>query len=997
MAKDTYHGPLERVDPCCWRIPKSYKEGMRVDGLIFADDRLIQTVIKDQAPEQVANVAFLPGIQVASLAMPDIHWGYGFCIGGVAATDPEEGGVISPGGVGYDINCLSFESQILHSFGYARSIGEMAGSWQAADLACYGLKTGKQESTPVDLWFAQEPRAPVLRVTTEAGDEIRATADHPFFTPAGMVKLGQLHAGDTVAVSPFRGVPYEPPSDEVIVSEEDVVACLERFGKGSRGQAALQILNVLKRRNLLPLRYSSPALPHLCKLLGFVLGDGNIHFQTATTKGVVFFSGHGEDLESIRADLQAIGVQPSRIYQRQRQHAIHNGYAVYTFERQEEWVKVGSSALAILLACLGAPVGRKAEQDYTTPGWLEKAPLWQKRLFLAALFGAELSKPSTITGHDMLFNPPALGMNKRNEYAGSGRKFLQTISRWLEAFGVATQNLIEEPSRPALDGPPTVRLRLILSGRIDSLLNLWSRISYEYNRERHGLAALAVQYLNHKKRVLEQRENAAREAVALRDQGVPAGEIYRRLTQPFVNRRFLERSLYGGRKAEARIGTRFPTFTEYCRTASEGLCRDGMVWEKIASIGPVEHAGPVYDFSVRHDDHNFVANGFVVSNCGVRLVRSNLFYREVKHHLRELIDSLFKAVPTGAGRSGKYHFDKRELNRVLGEGSPWLRGRDLATQTDIDHTEAAGMLTGADPDLLTDLALKRGTDQCGTLGSGNHFLEVQVVDHVFDEEAAGIMGLEKDMVCVMIHSGSRGLGYQVCEDSLTSLRRVPEKYGISLPDRQLACAPAESAEGQRYIAVMRAAANFAWCNRQLLMMQAREVFAKVFGRTWQELQMNLIYDVCHNIAKLEEHTVDGKKKRLWVHRKGATRAFPPGHPEVPALYRGIGQPVIIPGDMGRASWVLVGQPGSMERTFGTTCHGAGRVMSRTAAVRATGNRRIDKELEAVGVIARAQSRKGLAEEQPKAYKNVDEVVDVVDGAGLSKKVARMRPIGVIKG
>src|SRR5262249_6163098 len=331
------------------------------------------------------------------------------------------------------------------------------------------------------------------------------------------------------------------------------------------------------------------------------------------------------------------------------------------------------------------------------------------------------------------------------------------------------------------------------------------------------------------------------------------------------------------------------------------------------------------------------------------------------------------------------------------QGVRYLKGRGLATQGDIDHCEAEGVLDGADPSLVSEQAMKRGEEQCGTLGSGNHFLEVQVVDHVFDEEAARVMGLEKDMVCVMIHSGPRGLGYQVCDDALTQLRRVPEKYGIHLPDRQLACAPATSPEGQRYIGAMRAAANFAWCNRQLLAMQAREVFAKFFGKSWQELAMNLIYDACHNIAKLEEHTVGGRQKKVWVHRKGAPRAFPPGHPEIPSIYRGIGQPVIIPGDMGRASWVLVGQPGSMERTFGTTCHGAGRVMSRTQAVREAGNRKIDKELEAMGVIARAQSRKGLAEEHPRAYKNVDDVVEVVDQANLSKKVARMRPIGVIKG
>lgn len=384
-------------------------------------------------------------------------------------------------------------------------------------------------------------------------------------------------------------------------------------------------------------------------------------------------------------------------------------------------------------------------------------------------------------------------------------------------------------------------------------------------------------------------------------------------------------------------------------------------------------------------------------NCGVRLCRTNLFYREVKNHLTKLIDALFKNVPTGVGRSGRFSFKGKDMTRVLDEGSSYLTSRDLATPGDIDFTEARGHLEGADPAAVSDHAKTRGQEQCGTLGSGNHFLEVQVVDAIFDDEAASVMGLEKDMVCVMIHSGSRGLGYQVCDDSLMNLRKAPEKYGIELPDRQLACAPVNSSEGQHYIAAMRAAANYAWCNRQLLMWQAREVFADVFGQSWQSMQMNLIYDVCHNIAKLEEHTVNGVKKKVWVHRKGATRAFPPGHPEVPAIYRKIGQPVIIPGDMGRASWVLVGQPGSMERSFGTTCHGAGRAMSRTQALKEAAGRRIDKELLAKGVIARAQNLKNLAEEQPKAYKNVDDVVDVVHQAGLSKKVARMRPIGVIKG
>lgn len=384
-------------------------------------------------------------------------------------------------------------------------------------------------------------------------------------------------------------------------------------------------------------------------------------------------------------------------------------------------------------------------------------------------------------------------------------------------------------------------------------------------------------------------------------------------------------------------------------------------------------------------------------NCGVRLVRTNLQFSDVQPHLRRLVEELFKQVPTGVGRSGKYKFDRKELKQLMRVGSSYLLRRDLAEPSDIENTEARGLLEDAEPDWVSDHALDRGAEQCGTLGSGNHFLEVQVVDAIHDEAAAAVMGLAQGQVCVMIHSGSRGLGYQVCDDALLQLRGVPEKHGIRLPDRQLACAPVHSSEGQKYLGAMRAAANFAWCNRQLLMWQAREVFASVFGRSWQELQMSLIYDVAHNIAKFEEHEVHGKKKKVWVHRKGATRAFPPGHPELPDRYRKLGQPVIIPGDMGRASWVLAGQPGSMTQTFGTTCHGAGRAMSRTAAVRDAQGRRIDQELEGKGVIARARSWKGLAEEQPAAYKDVDLVVDVVHEANISKKVARLRPIGVIKG
>ena len=384
-------------------------------------------------------------------------------------------------------------------------------------------------------------------------------------------------------------------------------------------------------------------------------------------------------------------------------------------------------------------------------------------------------------------------------------------------------------------------------------------------------------------------------------------------------------------------------------------------------------------------------------NCGVRLLRSNLVFQDVQPHLEKLIAELFRQVPTGVGRGGKYHFSHDELRTLMQSGPQALEHRGLALARDIQFTEALGHLEDAKPDYVSDRALDRGHDQCGTLGAGNHFMEVQVVDRICDEEAARVMGLEQNGVCVMIHSGSRGLGYQVCDDALRALRDVPHEYGIDLPDRQLVCAPIDSPQGEKYLGAMRAAANFAWCNRQLLMWQAREVFEAVFGQSWEDLELHLVYDVAHNIAKFEEHVIDGNKRRVWVHRKGATRAFPPHHPEVPPQYQSIGQPVLIPGDMGRASWVLAGQQGSMEQTFGSACHGAGRVMSRHAAARKAHGRDIERNLRDRGIVARGRSWKGLAEEQPDAYKDVDLVVDVVQQAGLAKKVARLRPIGVIKG
>jgi len=385
-------------------------------------------------------------------------------------------------------------------------------------------------------------------------------------------------------------------------------------------------------------------------------------------------------------------------------------------------------------------------------------------------------------------------------------------------------------------------------------------------------------------------------------------------------------------------------------------------------------------------------------NCGVRLLRTDLTKTEVMPRLKDLVNALFAAVPAGVGSHGKVRLTREDAHQPLVKGARWAVERGLGEPEDLEAAEASGCIGGADPDAVSHKAYERGRDQLGTLGSGNHFLEIQIVEKIYDEQAANVLGLFPDQATVLIHSGSRGFGHQVCTDYLATMERALKKYGIQLPDRQLACTPVRSEEATAYLGAMRAAANYAWANRQCMTHWAREVFQKVFKKSSRDLGLALVYDVAHNIAKLEDHEVDGKKMRVVVHRKGATRAFPPGHPELPERYRTIGQPVLVPGDMGRASFVLVGTQGAMLETFGSTCHGAGRVMSRAAAIRAARGRAIERELEdRHGVYVRATGRDSVKEEMPEAYKNVQDVVTVCHNAGISKMVARLKPIGCIKG
>ena len=405
---------------------------------------------------------------------------------------------------------------------------------------------------------------------------------------------------------------------------------------------------------------------------------------------------------------------------------------------------------------------------------------------------------------------------------------------------------------------------------------------------------------------------------------------------------------------------------------------------------------PIGGVAAMDVEHGVVSPGGVGFdiNCGVRLVRTSLAESDVRPRLRDLLNQLFRDVPCGAGGSGSIRIGARDLDEVLTSGARWMVRHGYGETRDAEFSEAGGALEGADPDQVSARARERGLPQLGTLGSGNHFLEVQFVEEIHDQTAARAFGLRIGQVVVLIHSGSRGLGHQVCTDYVAAMNQALPRFGIRLPDRQLACGPLASDEGRSYLAAMCAAANFAWANRQGILHLVRGSFRRIFGA---DAHLDLVYDVCHNIAKREKYDIEGRRREVLVHRKGATRAFPPGHREVPADYRSVGQPVFIPGSMGTASWVLAGSDGALRETFGSVCHGAGRLLSRTAVRKGRDARDEQRKLEERGILVRSETRDGILEELPDAYKNVDEVIEVVHRAGLARKVARLRPMAVIKG
>jgi tRNA-splicing ligase RtcB len=961
---------------------------MRVPGRIYADDALIEKMRTDATLQQCANVATLPGLYKYAITMPDGHEGYGFPIGGVAASDYNDG-IVSPGGIGYDINCLTGDALVMTDLGYRLPIRDIEPSWHHLHVRTV-KHTGLKDSEIIA--FLKQPGAKeAYRIRTKLGYEILGTDEHPILTPAGMRELSVVRAGEKVAVHGFDGVPFEEPRVFPLVTEKQI----KRLRIPANNQS---VANELRARGLLPLDSRSSKLPYLIRIMGYVIGDGSLIFTNKTA--MIWFWGKSKDLEQIRGDVFRIGYSPTRIYTRTRNTRVKSRYGIETFQGTEHGFYVHARSFAALLMALGVPSGQKAAQAYRLPRWIFRLPLWQKRLFLGSFFGAELSTPNSVSGHRKTLASPLLTQSKHADALSSGIRMMRQIRKLLSDFGVTCNELtVDFDTNRTRNGVPSSRVRLQVSESPDNLIQFWGTIGFEYNQRKSCLASIAVNYLKLKKVAVRERMRVATSAVLLRSMGVPTNEIYQRLEGGGTNERFIERSLYEPRENAARIATDFPSFDEYASTASAGLGSSGAVWDEITTIERVELNEPVYDFTVADQAHNFIANGVVVSNCGVRLIRTNLSEGDVRPVLPKLLDSLFSNVPSGLGSRGKVgRLSTGDLEKVTREGVEWAVDHGYGWPDDQKRCEENGCMETANPDKVSGTAKQRGAPQLGSLGSGNHFLEIEKVDKIFDQPVAEKLGIRKeDQILVLVHTGSRGFGYQVCSDYLRVMERAIQKYGIKLPDRQLACAPANSNEVEDYIGAMSCAANFAWSNRQMITHWTRESFEKTFGKSADQLDMGLIYDVAHNIAKIEEHAVDGGMKKVYVHRKGGTRAFPPGHPAIPSEYRDIGQPVLIPGSMGTASWVLIGTPKSMELSFGTTAHGAGRFMSRAAAKRRNPARAVEDQLSKKGIMIRAENFGTVSEEAPEAYKNVDSVAEVSHQLGIATKVARLTPIGVTKG
>ncbi len=941
---------FKEVSPAIFELEKT--GDMRVPVRVVAEKQLLDKMMTDRTLQQAKNVATLPGILDAAFVMSDGHEGYGFPIGGVAAFDVEEG-IVSPGGVGYDINCLKEGSRVLSEFGYFKKIEDFEENFgKLANTGNYQLSLqltgdrvasleGKTLSKKPLLAFMKKPSdKKMLKITTKTGLELECSVDHPLFTGNGFEASGKLKKGDKISVVYFTGVPYKRTENE----EKKAI---------------------------------------LAKLLGYFIGDGTLYKTGKKMRACAY--GKRKDLEKIKEDIERLGFNAT-VIERTRNHAIVTQYGKKEFTATNAELYVSSKAFCELILEYGMPLGKKTSIEFGVPEWILSEPLWIQRLFLAGFFGAELSSPATHTKTG--FDSPVISQNKNLGYKENGREFLIQVLQMLENFGIKTSKISERGEFPNKQGQ-VARLRLQISSEEENLLRLWRMVGFEYNEKRQKLAEDACKYILLKKKIHSKRVDINKLAKDYKSKGLTLKETQKLLSDKDCNERFIERCFY--ENAGQRITLDFISFKAFVKECAETHEKIGTLQDEIESIEETDYKGMVYDFTVA-ETHNFIANNLVVSNCGVRLIRTNLSDKQVTPKMSELVSLMFQNVPSGVGTKAKIRYTPQQLEEPAMHGLKWALEKGFAVEKDLEHCEENGFMEGGDFSKVSDMAKKRGAPQIGSLGSGNHFAEIQRVEKIYDEEKAKAFGLYEGQVTIMAHTGSRGYGHQTCDDYLRVSLQAAQKYGIKLADRELCCAPLDSKEAQDYLGAMRTAINYAFCNRQLLTHWIRETFSSVFKKSWDSLEMDLVYDVCHNIAKYEEH----KGKQVFVHRKGATRAFGPGRKEVPQAYRSIGQPVLIPGSMETASYVLCGLSGS-ELTYGSSCHGAGRVMSRKKAMESFGKTNIKKQMAERGTMVQATQDSLLEEEAGAAYKDIDMVVKSVQAAGVSKIVAKLVPLGVVKG
>jgi len=976
---------LQKKTDSIYRIEPTGK--MNVPVKLFTNETLLEN-IGDNSLNQACNVATLPGIKTASVVMPDMHQGYGFSIGGVAAFDMKKG-IISPGGIGFDINCLTRDSKILSGDGYWKPVQDFEADFQDVEAATapYSLKMAQGNlslfsfdtvsrsfsSKTAGFFMKRKHRGQVFRIETKLGFSLSVTGEHPILTKTGMKPAEQLLRDQEIAVFPFEGVQHQPVGNQLLVDES-------LFTKQEQDE--------LQKRGLLPLTLDHPKMPIITKLFGYLLGDGSIYLSGK--KGYVNAYGPETDLKEIQEDLRTLGFS-ARIYGRERDHRIPTRYGPVEFKTKNFELHTPSKALAKLFFALGYPEGNKTATQFVVPKWIMQNPLWLKRLFLAGLFGAELSSPRTHTKTG--FDCPTLSMNKNTKAIESGRYFAIQIMKLLEEFGVETHKLLHREDYYNNHGT-TERLRIQISSEEENLLRLWGLVGFAYNKKRERLSHIALLYIREKKRLTRLRNEIARKTKAYKQKGLTLKEVQQLLVCDIANPRFIERHYYG--EAGQRIPLSFDSFKEYVTKNKECIETHGCLFDTIESISCEQYDDEVYDFNIP-ETHSFVADNIVVSNCGVRVLATPLTAEEVRPKIKELLEKLFANCPVGVGSEARIRLSDEDYEDLMKRGVAWAVDNGYGTADDLAHCESNGCIPGADFSKTSRRAQKRGRRQLGTVGAGNHFIEVQYVEEIYDEEVAKAYRLTgKGQVVVMIHCGSRGFGHQVCTDYIRRMEEEQPQLVGQLVDKNLIYAPLGSEVANDYFAAMNAAANYAFTNRHVLSHFVRKSFAEVFGKDVVE-KMLTVYDICHNIAKKETHLIDGREEEVMLHRKGATRAFPPGFEELPEEYRQYGQPVLIPGSMGTHSYILHGTEIAMKESFGSCAHGAGRLMSRFKATKEFSPEAVTRQLHDRRIEIKAASKKGIVEESPGAYKDVDQVIEVCDASGIAKKVAKLTPIGVVKG